>query len=624
MFYMMSELQPPLSVAERARVRMRRIVELHAQATRIALQLRQETVALVEQDTVAADRPYVAAELSLELKESTGTCQRWIEAAQLLMAHPRVQALVAGQTWSIRHADAVLDELAGAAEAVQQQVLDLVLADRNARTPHQLRKAVRAARLLHDLDGACDKQDRIHDRRGVTLVDDYDGSATLMVGGTKTRGAAMLAAIDAHVAVPAPGDTRNLAQRRYDFVMDLLCGRTQVTAPWQALIVVSLETLEGGDAPAEVPGLGLVTADEAREVLAQAELRRAVVDSSGALVALDDTTLTGDQTPLDPPVPAEPAVAEEPLPIVLPDNASTDQWQWLATQESLDSIDHAADAFHADRDARREQRLLTLCHRGVRAIETHLREQALAALGVTVQHRTVSDSTPPLSPGPPEDPEPPSGGSGPPRPGPVRPGGDGRGTPTDTPPTHQEPPSWADRDWLHVQEDAAEAHDLLDQLAHATARFVLRQTRPTPLAPSLAKQQRQQDRTRRQAQTSRWTTPGLRAAVTRLRTATPNPVPAASTGYPFRGRLARWIRTRDVTCTFPGCHLLAQRCQLDHLTAYPKGKTEHCNGACECVHHHQAKHTVMTVTRQPNGTIRWTNRFGTTVDRPPRPLLRGW
>ena len=67
-----------------------------------------------------------------------------------------------------------------------------------------------------------------------------------------------------------------------------------------------------------------------------------------------------------------------------------------------------------------------------------------------------------------------------------------------------------------------------------------------------------------------------------------------------------------------------QRCQLDHLVEYPKGKTEHCNGACECVHHHQAKHASMTVTRLDNGTMRWTNRFGITRTRPPRPLLRGW
>jgi hypothetical protein len=167
-------------------------------------------------------------------------------------------------------------------------------------------------------------------------------------------------------------------------------------------------------------------------------------------------------------------------------------------------------------------------------------------------------------------------------------------------------------------------HDQLDTLAHTHNGCQLRQTRPPTWAPSLTAQQRRTDRLLRQATVSRWTSTGLRAAVTRLRTDPPTPIPPASAGYPFRGRLARWIRARDITCTFPGCLQLAQRCQLDHLLEYPQGATEHCNGACECVHHHQCKHAAMTVTRLPNGTLRWTSRFGTTIDRPPRPLLRGW
>ena len=153
---------------------------------------------------------------------------------------------------------------------------------------------------------------------------------------------------------------------------------------------------------------------------------------------------------------------------------------------------------------------------------------------------------------------------------------------------------------------------------------MLRETVPPILAPTLLAQHRQQQRLRRQAQLSRWTSNGLRAAVSTLRTVTPSPIPAASSGYPFRGRLARWIRTRDITCTFPGCTMLARRCQLDHIREYPLGKTEHCNGTCECIHHHQAKHAAIHATRLDNGTMRWTNRFGTTIDRPPRPLLRGW
>src|SRR3954447_12650161 len=211
----MNEVAAPLLQHERARLRFNRLVELHAQADRLHLQIRQEMAALVDEDTPMAYRAFCADELSLAFAESTGTCKRWVDEARMTVDHPRVMALVADGTWSMRHADAVLGELAGAPEQTQQAILDLVLADASARTPHQLRKATRAALLLHDLEGAKDKQDSIHANRGVALVDDFDGSSTLMINGTKTGGAALLAAIDAHVAVAAPGDTRSLGARRY-------------------------------------------------------------------------------------------------------------------------------------------------------------------------------------------------------------------------------------------------------------------------------------------------------------------------------------------------------------------------------------------------------------------------
>jgi hypothetical protein len=377
MFCSMTETAAPLAQAARAQLRFDRLVGLHAQAARLGLLIRQETAALVMEDTSFASRKFVADELSMALAESPGTCGRWVEDAQLTVAHPRVMALVGasveasvgpaegrpertGGLFTMRHADAVLDELAGADDAVQEQVLDLVLADGAAPTPHQLRKATRAARLLHDLQADGDKQDRI-----------------------------------------------------------------------------------------------------------------------------------------DPP-----------------------------DTEQIDPI--------------------------------------------------------------------------------------------------EQPPSWADRDWLQVREDTEGVLDVLDALARAANGCALREATRSHWAPSVQARELYEQRIRRQATVSRWSTPGLRAAVTTVRTSPPTPIPTASKGYPFRGRLARWIKTRDITCVFPGCTLPAQRCQLDHLTEYPKGKTEHCNGACECTHHHQCKHACMTVARQDDGTIRWTNRFGTTVDRRPRPLLRGW
>ena len=644
-----------MSPDRRARGRFEGLVRLRAQSELLQLQIRQQVAALAQEDTAFGLRSFVSDELAMTFAESTGTSGRLVDDALMTASCPRVMALVEASAraaldpeqpmtlgwFGMRHADAVLGELAGASDAVQEQVLDVVLGraeELAVQTPYQLRQAVKAARLLLDLEADRDKQDRIHERRGVSLLDESDGSCSLHVSGLKTKGAEMLAAIDAQpgVGVAEPGDERNLGQRRYDYLLALLRGEVSPTAPWQAFIVVSLETLEGGDAPAEIPGLGLVSAAEAREVCAQADLRRAVVDSSGRLVALDDAVLRGDQVPLGP-APRDPARHElEPALVdAAPPTASAEEWAWLAEQESDDP---AADEHGAALAEHREARLMRLCDDGVERLEELLRDAARSHrqhAAAVVGWRSVVGAPgvwapsgrdrPP--PGPDDNDDPPSGGSRPPRPGPARPGGDGCGSPPSRPPTydrHDPPPSRADSEWLAWQEDAAGAHPRLDDAAWSISGAALPAPRSFRGAPTALAQQRAQERVERQARASRWTTDRLRAAVTTLRTAPPAPLPSASSGYLFRGRLARWIKARDVTCTFPGCTRLAQRCQLDHVVAYPAGPTAHANGACECVHHHQAKHAVMAVSRRPDGTMVWTNRFGVTRVRPPRSLLRGW
>jgi hypothetical protein len=94
--------------------------------------------------------------------------------------------------------------------------------------------------------------------------------------------------------------------------------------------------------------------------------------------------------------------------------------------------------------------------------------------------------------------------------------------------------------------------------------------------------------------------------------------PAASTGYRPSRRLLRYLEARDRTCTFPGCTRPARRTDKDHRDPWPRGSTSHQNLDCLCRRHHRAKHTVFTVERLPDGTVRWTTRGGWTFDRPPQ------
>ena len=123
---------------------------------------------------------------------------------------------------------------------------------------------------------------------------------------------------------------------------------------------------------------------------------------------------------------------------------------------------------------------------------------------------------------------------------------------------------------------------------------------------------------------SAWTLTGLTRARSTILTTPVDQRPLDSNSYGLPPRLARHVKTRDQTCTFPGCLRLAQACQNDHVTPYPHGPTSEHNIASECTHHHQAKHAIFTVRRDNTGTMHWTTPSGLTVTRPARPLLRGW
>ena len=173
--------------------------------------------------------------------------------------------------------------------------------------------------------------------------------------------------------------------------MDLVCGRTQ-PGSWQALVVVSLATLEGGDEPAEIPGLGLISAPEARDLLQQADLRRAVVDEHGTLVSVDSTVHRPDQSA--GPVPqhgcghshqSEPDLDADRAPEVRPD----------------DQDDPALTRLLSTLTSHHEQQLTALLHHHTRRHGTCPRRSVLV-LDVTTGPRRLLVLTDP----PPDDPPP--------------------------------------------------------------------------------------------------------------------------------------------------------------------------------------------------------------------------
>ena len=77
--------------------------------------------------------------------------------------------------------------------------------------------------------------------------------------------------------------------------------------------------------------------------------------------------------------------------------------------------------------------------------------------------------------------------------------------------------------------------------------------------------------------------------------------------------LARLVRARDGTCRFPGCATPAERCQLDHVVAFPKGSTTAANLQSLCrVHHGFKHHAGWSITMTPDGVCIWTAPNGRT------------
>jgi len=85
--------------------------------------------------------------------------------------------------------------------------------------------------------------------------------------------------------------------------------------------------------------------------------------------------------------------------------------------------------------------------------------------------------------------------------------------------------------------------------------------------------------------------------------------------------LRHLLKTRDQTCSFPGCRRPARRCDDDHTIPYDQGgRTCECNLAALCRRHHSAKQAPGWHLRQPQpGTLVWTLPNGRTYATKPRP-----
>lgn len=92
--------------------------------------------------------------------------------------------------------------------------------------------------------------------------------------------------------------------------------------------------------------------------------------------------------------------------------------------------------------------------------------------------------------------------------------------------------------------------------------------------------------------------------------------------YRPSSHLRRHLRARDQRCRFPGCGIVARKCDLDHNHAAAHGgSTRSSNLASFCRRHHVLKHhSPWHVVQRPGGVIEWTSPTGRVyADAPPTP-----
>uniref|UniRef100_UPI002624E375 HNH endonuclease signature motif containing protein n=1 Tax=uncultured Phycicoccus sp. TaxID=661422 RepID=UPI002624E375 len=85
----------------------------------------------------------------------------------------------------------------------------------------------------------------------------------------------------------------------------------------------------------------------------------------------------------------------------------------------------------------------------------------------------------------------------------------------------------------------------------------------------------------------------------------------ATTAYRPGAALTALVRARDRHCRFPGCHVAARFCDLDHVTPWPTGPTTATNLATLCRRHHRTKQRPgWRATLHPDATMTWTDPTG--------------
>lgn len=247
----------------------------------------------------ASDRS-LAREVGLARHESPTRGGRLLRLGRALVDdHPEVLALLEAGEINEARAELVCTETSDLC-ATDRRTADREIAARLAAEPglgdRDVTDLARRVSFRIDADAAERRRERARAERHVSTRTYGDGTAQVAGRVADHQMVAIMTSLDhqAQVLRAAGCDDRTRAQIVADLFVERLTGQVTATAtPVRIDLVVSAETLLGGDEPAEVAGLGPVPAQVARDlVLAspeQATVVRRLFADTDHLVAMEST-----------------------------------------------------------------------------------------------------------------------------------------------------------------------------------------------------------------------------------------------------------------------------------------------------------------------------------------------
>jgi hypothetical protein len=245
------------------------------------------------------EREFLACEVGLGRNLGPDAAEDLVATARLAASAPGLVDAVEAGLLTVGHVYAVVRAFDGTGLSSEEQhaVVTVALARYEGHTPGQLADLVR--KLILTIDGAAAaarEADRTAQRR-VRFRAVEDGQGVITARGPLAQVEAVRAALEHTLPLTTdPDDPRSRDAREFDLLVDLLTGgwdRVPEGAQqggWHASIVVPYSTADGADLElAEIPGLGPVLPETAREVLAAAvTVTRVAVDADGNVLEVSD------------------------------------------------------------------------------------------------------------------------------------------------------------------------------------------------------------------------------------------------------------------------------------------------------------------------------------------------